>query len=128
MSNRLDMEDFRRIELGLAEGADRLRRADPAEHTQSLLMKKSQLALLALYEALCCPAYHTNDEKLAANFDYVFESVQSKKSLKLGDILPSMATFFFSKNPIRWKFAASAWSRLEDPLTPKIFELSLIHI
>lgn len=79
-------------------------------------------ALLALFEALCCVAYHRDDEKLSKHFDFVFEQIQTRKVLRIGDILPAMACFLFSKNPVRKRFATCAWEKTTSMLTASTFE------
>jgi senataxin len=79
-------------------------------------------ALLALFEALCCVDYNRDDEKLSKHFDYVFEQVQTRKVLRISDILPAMTRFLFSTDPIRHRFATSAWQKTPTMLTPITFE------
>ncbi|KUJ23532.1 uncharacterized protein LY89DRAFT_680273 [Mollisia scopiformis] len=122
LSSRLDRLDFERLDRGLAIAEELLRKAEPAQRNQALLAKHDTSALLALYEALCCINYHSDDDRLAKHFDYVFEQAQGKKVLRIGDILPAMARFLFSRNPVRQKFATYAWMKMNATLTEPIFE------
>ncbi|CZR51539.1 related to SEN1 protein [Phialocephala subalpina] len=122
LSGRLDSLDFQRLDAGLARAEKLLAAVDPPQRNQGLLAKKDTQALLALYEALCCVDYHGDDDRLAKHFDYVFEQAQNRKVLRISDILPAMARFLFSKNPIRHRFAANAWAKMTSDLTPKTFE------
>ncbi|KAF8859379.1 hypothetical protein BDZ45DRAFT_621135 [Acephala macrosclerotiorum] len=122
LSGRLDSLDFQRLDSGLARAEKLLAAVDPQQRNQGLLAKKDTTALLALYEALCCVNYHRDDDRLAKHFDYVFEQAQNRKVLRISDILPAMAQFLFSRNPIRHRFAANAWAKMVSDLTPKTFE------
>lgn len=86
------------------------------------LAQHDSRALLALFEALCCVAYHRDDDRLSKHFDYVFAQIQTRKVLRISDILPAMARFLFSMDPIRHRFATSAWQKTTAMLTPNTFE------
>ena len=107
LSDRLDSIDFLRLDNGLESAEKLLARVDPAQRTQAVLAKNDSAALLALYEALCCVNYHKSNDRLAKHFDYVFEQIQSRKILRIGDILPAMARFLFSRNQFRHRFATN---------------------
>lgn len=122
LSDRLDLLDFQRIERGLKISRDELSKVEPAQRSQKVLMETDQTALLAVYEALCCVPFHKNDESLAIDFDFVFESIQTRKILRIGDTLPAMARFLFSSNTCRKRFAEHAWTKMTDMLSPQLFE------
>jgi senataxin len=122
LSDRLDSIDFLRLDSGLESAEKLLARVDPAQRTQAVLAKNDSAALLALYEALCCVNYHRSNDHLAKHFDYVFEQIQSRKILRIGDILPAMARFLFSRNQFRHRFATNAWQKMSSELTVKTFE------
>jgi senataxin len=122
LSNRLNAVDFNRLDHGLKSAQSLLAGVDQAQRTQALLMKNDTTALLALYEALCCTDYHKSEESLSRYFNYVFEQVQTRKILRIGDILPAMAHFLFSSDPIRLRFAKHAWEKMKLELAPKSFE------
>ena len=122
LSNRLNGIDFQRLDIGLKAGQELLDQAEPQQRSQSLIAKHDTRALLALYEALCCVDYHKSEEQLAKHFNYVFEQVQNKKILRIGDILPAMARFLFSSDRHRIRFATNAWQKMTASLTPKIFD------
>jgi len=128
LSDRLNQLDFRRIDRGLKEARHELMNADPSQRTQKILVENNQAALLALYEALCCVGFHKNDQRLAVDFDYVFEIIQTKKMLRIGDILPAMARFLFSRNEIRCRFAQHAWRKMTLELSPRIFEWVVLGV
>jgi senataxin len=123
LSDRLNLIDFQRLDVGL-EAAEAVLRAEPEplKRTQSLLAGKDPTALLALYEALCCVGYHKSDDRLSKHFNYVFEQVQNKKILRIGDTLPAMAEFLFDSNPYRLQFATVAWQRMTTALTTESFD------
>ena len=122
LSSRIDALDFQRLNTGLEAAREVLDQAEPQQRTQSTIAKHDSRALLALYEALCCVNYHSSDEQLAKHFNYVFEQVQNRKILRIGDTLPAMALFLFSSDFFRSRFAINAWQKMPDPLTPRLFE------
>src|SRR6187402_3331535 len=122
LSNRINMIDFQRLDNGLATGQRVLMKVEPLQRTQALLVKHDTTALIALYESLCCVDYHKDDAKLASHFDYVFDQIQTRKVLRLSDILPAMARFLFSRSPIRLRFATCAWQKMTASLNPKTFD------
>jgi senataxin len=122
LSTRLDNIDFNRINSGLEQAEKILNSADHSQRNQMTIATKSTPALLALFEALCCVDYHRDDEKLSKHFDYVFEAIQSRKVLRISDILPAMTRFLFNTNPVRNTFATTAWQKTTTMLTPSTFE------
>lgn len=92
------------------------------QRTQGLLAKYDTKALLALYEALCCIDYHKSEERLAKHFNYVFEQVQNRKILRIGDTLPAMARFLFDSDLYRLRFATNAWQKMTANLTTESFD------
>ena len=114
--------DFDRINRGLLSARTIITAAEPARRNQSLLLKNDESSILALFEALCCPEYHQSEEELAKHFNYVFEQIQIKKPLKMVDIIPAMATFLFSSNPLRLRFARNAWEQINSKLDTQSFD------
>lgn len=113
--------DFRRIDHGLKK-AQNLLSPLPESQRSAKALKKDMTALTALYEALCCAPYHTSNESLSSHFDKPFELVQSRKVLKLGDILPAMTRFLFVHDRHRLIFAKTAWQDLDRKLTQETFD------
>lgn len=123
LSDRLNAIDFHRLDIGLQVAEELLiSEPDVSKRTQALLARKNQTALLALFEALCCVDYHKSDQRLSKHFDYVFEQVQNKKILRIGDTLPAMAQFLFDSNKYRLQFATTAWQKMTTTLTTKSFD------
>ena len=122
LSKRLNAIDFHRLDIGLKAAREVLDKAQPQERSQALIAKNDTRALLALYEALCCVDYHKSDEQLAKHFNYVFEQVQNRKVLRIGDVLPAMARFLFSSDRFRVRFATNAWQKMTAQLTPEKFD------
>jgi senataxin len=122
MGHRLNSIDFQRLDQGLQLGSKIIADADVTKRTQSLLAMTNSVALIALYESLCCVDYHRSNEHLAKSFDYVFEQVQSRKLLRIADILPAMAQFLFDPDVYRLRFARGAWEKLAQPLTEEAFD------
>ncbi|KAL2069142.1 hypothetical protein VTL71DRAFT_15480 [Oculimacula yallundae] len=122
LSRRINALDFQRIDKGLGAGEEILKTVEPQRRNQSLLAKQDTAALMAIYESLCCVDYHKSDAKLSKHFDYVFEQVQQRKVLRLGDTLPAMARFLFSNNHYRYRFATNCWEKMTNKLTGKTFD------
>jgi len=118
----LNRVDFLRLNKGLEEGQKILAQAKSQDRGQNLLAEQNTPALLALYEALCCADYHKSEQLLSNHFNYVFEQVQTKRTLKIGDVLPAMARFLFDGDARRLKFARSAWQKMTTPLTAETFD------
>jgi senataxin len=122
LSQRIDAHDFTRINAGLDQAYQILSSHPEASRNKNVLMRESPASLIALYEALCCEPFHSNDANLASVFDDVFEMVQTKKVLRLGQILPSMSHFLFDVRATRHRFAISAWNSLPGNLTESQFD------
>lgn len=122
LSNRISALDFQRIDNGLSAGEVILKGVEPQRRNQSYLAKQDTAALMAIYESLCCVDYHRDDAKLSKHFNYVFEQVQQRKVLRLGDTLPAMARFLFDRNHYRQRFAKNSWEKMTDKITAKTFD------
>lgn len=123
MEERLNKFDFARITQGL-KGATEFINAHGGVAGQSTFIKQEKDELLvSLYEAICCMPYLSFPEN-RERFDFVFESIQKRKILKLDEILPSMTLFLFDENEIRNKFAVHTFSR-RPSITPEDFEWAI---
>ncbi|RDL37134.1 Uncharacterized protein BP5553_04567 [Venustampulla echinocandica] len=122
LSNRLNAIDFYRIDAGLKSAQKLLTEAPAANRTQALLVKNDRAALLALYESLCCVDYHKSEDRLSTHFNFVFSQVQTKKTLRMADILPAMARFLFHKDTVRLRFATQSWQKMTVSLTKETFD------
>jgi senataxin len=118
---RVNTMDFKRIDKGLKRARNLLWKTPDVQRTARTLQQDIP-ALQALYEALCSSTYHTNKDKLEFPFDEPFKLVQTRKVLKLGDILPAMTRFLFDPDQYRLKFAITAWQGYDRPLTAKEFD------
>ncbi|PQE33848.1 helicase sen1 protein [Rutstroemia sp. NJR-2017a WRK4] len=122
LSNRLLAIDFQRIDSGLKASQKVIEEAEPQMRTQKLLAGYDSALLLSLYESLCCIEYHKSEKNLSKHFNFVFEEIQSKKVLRISDILPATGRFLFDSNPIRLRFARCAWQKTTGMLTPELFD------
>ncbi|KAG9248055.1 SEN1 N terminal-domain-containing protein [Calycina marina] len=122
LGDRLNSLDVARIHKGLKSAQDILMEVEPTKRNQGILAVKDPAALMAVFEALCCVDYHTSASKLAKHFDFVFSAVQTKKVLRIRDVLPAMATFLFDPIFMRNSFAKNAWEKMENNLTPALFQ------
>ncbi|KIW70809.1 hypothetical protein PV04_03046 [Phialophora macrospora] len=108
----INRRDIVRIVRGLDAAGETLRDAPEQKRVSSLLDK---LHLHALFEALVCQAFLEDEDKLKNHFDGPFKMVQTRKPLKMREILPAAAQFLFSSDPIRTYWASLTWKRLEKP-------------
>ncbi|KAI1611950.1 senataxin [Exophiala viscosa] len=69
--------------------------------------------LHALFEALVCEVFLQDENLLRDHFDEPFKMIQTKKPLKMREILPGATRFLFNTNPIRLVWATSIWTRLD---------------
>lgn len=93
--------------LSFAEGL--LRSNGPM--TTSQLAKTSPEAAIGLMEALCSMAY-LSDPDNRVRFNYVFETTQLKKPMKMLGMIPTMTFFLFESDPYRNRFARVAWEKM----------------
>jgi senataxin len=68
--------------------------------------------LHALFEALLCDAFLQKEDLVVKHFDEPFRLIQSKKQLKINEILPATVRFLFSTNRKRLSWATATWARL----------------
>lgn len=114
--------DFARINRGLKSAHAILQQTEPQKRTQSTLAQNDQASLMAVYEALCSVHFLGAEMHLTPHFNYVFEEIQSRKVLRIGDLLPAMAQFLFDLNPKRLLFAQSAWKKGPSTMTTSTFD------
>lgn len=119
MEQKLNQFDAERITSGLQKAQDFIQ-SYPGDIDQKTFVQTGHIELLiALYEALCCMKYLDNPEH-RPKFTYVFESVQQRRPLKLGEVLPTMTYFLFDDDRTRYAFAKTSWSR-QPTVTPDDF-------
>ncbi|OAL22409.1 hypothetical protein AYO22_06966 [Fonsecaea multimorphosa] len=105
--NRRDVE---RIVQGL-DAADEALRSVPEQKRGTGVLEPKHLH--ALFEALVSQAFLDDEEKLKTHFDGPFKMIQTKKSLKMREILPATTRFLFDSNTVRVVWASSIWTRLD---------------
>ncbi|KAJ9603337.1 DEAD-box type RNA helicase [Cladophialophora chaetospira] len=108
----INRKDVVRIVRGLDAANETLRNAAEHKRGASLLDKKH---LHALFEALVCQAFLEDENKLKSHFDAPFKMVQTRKPLKMREILPAAAQFLFASETIRAYWASMTWKRRDDP-------------
>ncbi|KAK8114122.1 hypothetical protein PG999_006191 [Apiospora kogelbergensis] len=110
MEAELNKFDAERITQGL-ENAKQFMKTREGPIDQKTFIEEGHIEyLIALYEALCCITYLSVPENRVA-FNYVFQRVQERRVLKLGEVLPTMTFFLFDEDDVRHKFATTSWSR-----------------
>jgi len=101
--------DKARIDQALSHAEGLLRSNGPMSTSQ--LAKTSIEAAIGLMEALCSMPYlSTPDNRV--RFNYVFETTQQKKPLKMQGMVPTMTYFLFDTDPYRNRFARTAWEKI----------------
>ncbi|KAJ0123384.1 tRNA-splicing endonuclease [Diaporthe amygdali] len=125
MENKLNEFDKSRIDRGLQKAAAILEANGPM--TSAKLAHQDMNAIVALFEALCCMAYVGEPQTRQRYFNKVFQDVQTRKPLKLGEqVVPTMAFFLFEEDPYRNRFAKSAWEVLNpECLTEEEFDFAV---
>ncbi|KIX09871.1 uncharacterized protein Z518_00952 [Rhinocladiella mackenziei CBS 650.93] len=106
----INRRDVQRITDGLDAAGKILK--DTPEHKRgtSVLEPKH---LHALFEALVCEAFLQDENLLHAHFDGPFKMIQTKKPLKMREILPGATQFLFDSNTTRMAWASAIWGRLD---------------
>ncbi|OAG34149.1 hypothetical protein AYO21_11707 [Fonsecaea monophora] len=106
----INRRDVQRIVQGL-DAADQTLRSVPEQKRGTAVLNPKHLH--ALFEALVSQAFLDDEEKLKTHFDGPFRMIQTKKVLKMRDILPAATRFLFDSNTIRVVWASSIWTRLD---------------
>lgn len=122
LAARIDQVDFARINEGLGRAQELLEALPATQRGQKALIDQDYPALLALYEAFCCIPFHSTEAELSEHFDSVLAMLQTKKPLRLGDVLPAMTRFLFQEDNDRRRFAENAWKKMTDDITPESFD------
>jgi senataxin len=101
--------DKARIDQALSFAEGLLKSNGPM--TTSQLAKTSPEAAIGLMEALCSMPYLSSPDN-RVQFNYVFETTQQKKPMKMLGMLPTMTFFLFDTDPYRNRFARVAWEKM----------------
>lgn len=122
MEMKLNEFDRARIDRGLEKAHKILEANGPMSSAK--LAQQDDVAVLALFEALCSMPYIAEPHIRQRFFNKVFQDVQSRKPLRLGSqVLPTMTFFLFEEDAYRNKFARNAWeAQLAESLTATQFE------
>lgn len=105
----ITQRDIQRIQSGLDSATMVLANTPEAKRHMGIL-DTSQL--FALFEALHCEPFFTDAKALEKHFDKPFKLVQSKRDLRITDILPAVTRFLFSTDNDRLNWALKTWQRL----------------
>lgn len=106
----INRRDVQRIIRGLDSADQTLQSLPGTKRVTSSLTRKE---LHALYEALVCEVFLRDDNLLKQHFDSPFKTIQSRKPLKMREILPAAIRFLFDTNQVRLSWASSIWKRLD---------------
>ncbi|TKA62537.1 hypothetical protein B0A55_12569, partial [Friedmanniomyces simplex] len=83
------------------------------------------VGMYALFEALHCGPFLTNEDALKRYFDKPFKLVQTRTKLKLPTFAPGVVAFLFSHNELRSSWAYRNFNKIERTLTGAEFEFSV---
>ena len=108
----INRKDITRIVRGL-DAAEKTLREAPEQKRGTALLDKDHLH--ALFEALVCQAFLEDEDKLRNHFDAPFKMVQTRRSLKMREILPAATQFLFASETIRAYWASQIWKAREAP-------------
>ncbi|KAI2617097.1 SEN1 N terminal-domain-containing protein [Hypoxylon sp. NC1633] len=109
LENLLDQFDSDRITQGLKATTEFINAHNGVADQGTFIKEEKQELLVALYEALCCMPYLSLPEN-RKQFNFVFETIQKRKVLKLSEILPTTTYFLFDENEIRNRFGVQTFS------------------
>ncbi|RMZ90036.1 hypothetical protein DV736_g2740, partial [Chaetothyriales sp. CBS 134916] len=110
----IDRRDQQRIIRGLDAAAKTLRELPENRRGTSALAADQ---LHAIFEALVCESFLRQEELVAGHFDEPFRLIQTRRPLKIREIVPATARFLFSAKPLRLSWANSIWARIDRPPT-----------
>lgn len=105
----IDRRDIARITQGL-HAVERVLKSLPESKRGTSALEPEQLH--ALFEALLCDAFLRDEDMVTKHFDEPFRLIQTKKQLKIREVLPSTVRFLFSTNHRRLSWATATWTRL----------------
>ncbi|EXJ66208.1 uncharacterized protein A1O5_10824 [Cladophialophora psammophila CBS 110553] len=106
----INRRDVQRIVQGL-DAADKTLQGVAEQKRGTAVLDPRHLH--ALFEALVCQAFLDDEEKLKRHFDAPFKMIQTKKPLKMREILPAATRFLFDSNTARVVWASLIWKRLD---------------
>lgn len=107
--------DISRITDGLNGAKRTLQNVPEAKRGTSALEAKH---LHAVFEALVCEHFLKDESLVAQHFDEPFRLLQTKKPLRIREILPATVRFLFSRSHLRLNWANSIWARIDRSPTP----------
>ena len=103
--------DISRITDGLEGARKTLQSLPEAKRGTSALDMRH---LHAVFEALVCEKIPQRMKPLVAqHFDEPFRLIQTRKPLRIREILPATVRFLFDRNHFRLNWANSIWARIE---------------
>ena len=102
--------DISRIIDGLDAAKKTLLSLPEAKRGTSALDMKH---LHAVFEALVCEKFLKDETLIAEHFDEPFRLIQTKKPLRIREILPATVRFLFDRNHFRLNWANSIWGRID---------------
>ena len=106
--------DISRITDGLQAARKTLQSLPETKRGTSALDMKH---LHAVFEALVCEKFLRDEALVAQHFDEPFRLIQTRKPLRIREIIPATVRFLFDRNHFRLNWANSIWARIDRPPT-----------
>ena len=118
----INERDINRIQHGLGVAASTLRELPPEKQRQSAL---DLTTLYAVFEALTCEKFFSNEDLLRVNFDDAFRLLQTNKFLRVLHYLPTMTRFLFDPDKLRSNWAKESWRRMKQDIEKEEFDFAV---
>ncbi|KAH7116848.1 tRNA-splicing endonuclease-like protein [Dendryphion nanum] len=115
----VDDQSTERIRSGLDTAKEVLLKLDPKHRKVNSLPPESTYAF---FEGLSSDAVIRNEMFMRQHLDIPFQLVQTRKSLKIQNFLPSMTRFLFSDVEIRQNWAVYSWEKSRRNMLPLEFD------
>ena len=118
----IDDRDIDRIQRGLGVAASTLRALPSEKQRQSAL---DLVTLFAVFEALTCEKFFSNEELLRVHFNDAFRLLQTNKFLRVIHYLPTMTRFLFDADKLRSDWAKESLRRMKQEINKEDFDFAI---
>ena len=118
----IDDRDVDRIQRGLSTAASTLQKLPPEKQRQSAL---DLTTLFAVFEALTCEKFFSDEELLRVHFNDTFRLLQTNKFLRVIHYLPTMTRFLFDTDKLRSNWAKESMRRMKQDVDKEDFDFAV---
>ena len=122
VQEKLDEQDFARIEGALDDVAELLEKLEPAERHKNTLEVGRQLAF---FESLCSDTFVHDASRLDRHLATPFKLIQTNKRLAIQRYVPAATCFLFDADEYRHEWAKQTWFRYKNTPTKEDFEYAI---